>query len=378
MNEPHPFAFLEPATGPGENAAPAAPEPAAADPKLAKSVFAEDPDDPEVAEELQRTRDRKGRFKAEEDASLNRILDLHEGKEDEGEGDEDADTPKQAGAGQPKPPGKGAAKGKAAPALSSEQEESYATALAALRRDGLPETIISKLSPAEVIESGLHRKKNQDDVDAAFADLKRLRASGNAEPGTQGTNSKSDAAAHTEPSRADDLEAKFQTVSDLYGPDAAKALMDVVRPLKAENAERSQREQMLTEGVYAILHESVRESLLSREFPALEDDALYEKVREKAETLLATGSYKDAGKTPLARLKAAYRDAVKLVPDAAHGSQERNLTRAREQLHGQPARNGRKADKSRKVSQSDREDAVIAALEDGRSVEDARRVWRGG
>lgn len=238
--------------------------------------------------------------------------------------------------------------------------EDLERSLAALRRDGLPQDVISKMTNEDIISLGLKRMKVQGDVDDAYRQLQELKAAKETAP-------ESDTAEEQTPAVAPvaNLNEAVQPFADIFGEDAAEALKGVQNAALQPLIDMVKTTQNMVEGV---LMDSSR-TALADQYPQLSTDASFQKVRTRMESLIKTGDYSD--------VDALMADAARIEfsDEAAVASRELNTRRQRQKAEGQLTPTDKAATPAKAMSVEEREVALLEALEDGMKLSEAQRLY---
>ena len=160
-------------------------------------------------------------------------------------------------------------------------------AMAALRRDGLQQSVIDKMTDEEVLALGTKRAKVQGDTDNAYRELQELKSGKEI-----ASESDEDSPVQAEPAEqpsAVDLKTAIEPFVETFGEEAGesleKALNATVQPVLAQ----FKYQQDLLEGV---LLQSSRESL-SEKYPGRAADEAFARVSERMQALVKSGEYTD-------------------------------------------------------------------------------------
>lgn len=246
--------------------------------------------------------------------------------------------------------------------------EDLSKAISALRRDGLPKSVIESMSDDQILEIGLKRAKVQSDTDDAFRQLAELKNAGETEA-QESEGESSDVAAPADQPPIANLDEALTGFTDIFGEDAAGALK---APLEAAISPFAQqveagREQLstLAQTVENLLIRDARRELADK-FPALSSEEGFSTVQKRMETLVKSGGYNDMESLMSDAARIEFSDESSAAVQASR--QARDIQRA----NGQPTP-GSSRIPAKALSVEEVEDAVLMALEAGDSVADARR-----
>lgn len=237
------------------------------------------------------------------------------------------------------------------------------SAMAALRRDGLPQSVIDKMTDEELLALGTKRAKVQGDTDNAFRELQELKSGKET-----ATESDEDSPVQAEPAEQPsfvDLDTAVQPFIETFGDEAGEtlkqALQATVQPVLAQfKAQQDVVEQ--------IIVKANRETL-SGKYPSIADDEAYARVNERMHTLVKSGDYTD--------MSDLMADAARLefADESAAISQELQSKLARDKAGGQVMPRGKAETPETSMDDEEREDALLDALEGGMDITDAKRMY---
>ena len=237
------------------------------------------------------------------------------------------------------------------------------TALAAIRRDGLPQVVIDKMTNEEILALGAKRAKVQGDTDNAYRELQELKSGKET-----ATESEEDSPVQAEPAEQPipvDLKTAIEPFVETFGEEAGesleKALNATVQPVLAQ----FRAQQDMLEG---MLLESSRKSL-SEKYPSMTNDEAFGRVGERMQTLVKSGEYTD-----ISNLMA---DAARLefADESAAASNELKSKLARDKAGGQVMPTGKAETPDTSMDEEERENALLDALEGGMEVGEAGRLF---
>lgn len=252
---------------------------------------------------------------------------------------------------------------------SSERREvaadDYEKALAALRRDGYPKSIVESLDEDVVVDLGLKRAKVQADYDRAYSKvsdlekkLEELEAARKASP---------------EPTTAEpvgdlglDLAELLNPIEDLLGQDGKTAFEGLGKALQAQTSKALkaatgpllEQIEAIQTAFYTLQEASARERL-GTEFPELSDPDVYGRVRDRMGRMAAHGDYDD--------MATLMRDAAKIEFFDHRSPQTKEETQKRKDMkrNGTPSAADRRKLDVKAMSPDEREDAILEAIEAG-------------
>lgn len=238
--------------------------------------------------------------------------------------------------------------------VSEELEE----ALAAVRRDGLPQSVIEKMTNEEILALGAKRNKVQRDTDDAYRQLQDLKKA-------KETATENEPEAAPEAPKLADLGQAVQPFADIFGKDAGEALKAAQHDTLAPIVERLEATQRMVE---SVLLESSR-GKLADQYPQLAQDDGYSRVTQRMESLIKTGDYSDMG--------SLMSDAARIEFSEASATVSRELTERHNRLkdEGQMTPVDKAETPAHAMSEDERELALLDALEGGMKVSDAKRVY---
>ena len=240
-------------------------------------------------------------------------------------------------------------------------------AIAALKRDGVPQSIISQTSDEDLLAWGLKAAKRQADVDEFGNKMKELEKKVSK---SSDTAKKEDAAEQEDDNDAEppsdveesasDANDPLHDVEELLGKDAAKPL----RAMADELSKLKQSQQDLVQQAYAVQAESAEFRLRG----------LYGDKSPTTEQLHAEvarlGSAKPGAFTSVLQMVTeAFSNLTGVSPEEASRAPAK-----RSNVQPTPAKGVSRAE--RPVSKADAEDAILEALLDGKPAAEARRLTR--
>ena len=236
-------------------------------------------------------------------------------------------------------------------------------ALSALKRDGISQAIIDKMSEEEILELGAKRAKVQSDTDNAYRELGALKKSGENE--SDETKTESEVAEPADQPVEDTLKETLKPFADIFGDDAADALLSygktAVEPLATQlQAQQAMREQLLLD--------RSRQGLADR-FPSLATDEGYASVQQRMQTLVKSGEYRD--------IDTLMNDAARI--EFSDTANEAALEYEKKKLHQKSSGQMTQADKASTpagaLTNDEREDMLLDALDRGMPLSEAKRMF---
>lgn len=254
--------------------------------------------------------------------------------------------------------------------------EDYEKAIAALRRDGVPESALENMSYDDILEWGSKRAKNQADVDGYGAKVKELEEklnSAQSADDSEGTaEGEATDQADPQPATPTELNQYKDRISELFGDEAAEAVMSPIRDLVM------QTKQMLEEQRQAIVNiqsdQQVRtlnetRSRLQERFPRLANDSDYEKVVEGMQKLAVVGEYNSIDEL----MSDSYR--ANFAKYAEQEARKAEVDRMKD--GGQPTTQSQSKTPARSMNGEDREEAALDALLSGKGYDGALSAYQG-
>ena len=247
------------------------------------------------------------------------------------------------------------------PASADIEPKGYQAALAALTRDGVPDSVLESMKPDEIVAWGGKRERVQKDVDGYAARIQELEQ----KPTEEATERE---AAPAEPL---DLKAVVEPLVAEYGEEMGPHMQafgetlvnhltkQLTERLSAQADEQSNRVNFLS-NVASELFESKTRNDLGERFDQVKDDATWATVRESATTLWKTGRYDSLTEA----FKAAAR--LELSTDEMMAEQKKlKATVNRMKKSGQPETQSRAAKSSPKQASGEEEwDTVLDKILD--------------
>lgn len=245
--------------------------------------------------------------------------------------------------------------------------DEYQKALVALRRDGLPQSVIDQMTEQQVAEYGQKRMKVQSDTDNAYRELKDLQTT-NAESVESPTESQPDTTPEPEAPVADNLKEAMKPFAELFGEEAANALGAYQEAVVQPAVQQLQNQvQFAMQAVETMALEKARTEL-SGTYPDLASDEGYAKVQGRMQSLVKTGEYSD--------MASLMHDAsrIELTAGTVPTSSE---TKNRLKAGAQPMPVDSAELPGKAMSADDRQSALLDALENGTDLAEASRMYGG-
>jgi len=261
----------------------------------------------------------------------------------------------------------------------AETGDDHERAMAALLRDGTPRHILDEeyeRNPDRFVEWGLKRAKVQSDGDRfsqEHAELKaKLDATQQVEEGAEGeVTAENTSADQTQPAQNIDLATQRAKIADIFGEEAADAVLQPIQSLtqelKAVIGQQQQRLFQISQMMEQKEVSSVRTQLQER-FPQLSDDEAFKTVREKMEVLAKTGQYKNYHDVMLDAARISFADAIQTKTVVAKINQAKSA--------GQPKQKSTASTATRPKTLSDRDDQVLESLMSGMSLNDVAQQFK--
>ena len=237
-------------------------------------------------------------------------------------------------------------------------------ALGALRRDGLPQSLIDKMSDDEILNYGDKRSKVQGDTDDAYRQLTELKKTQETAP-----ESSEESEALAEPADqppAVNLQDAVKPFAEIFGDDAAEALQQVTAAAVQPYREQLASQQVALEGF--LMREARTE--LQGQFPSLATDEGFVSVQDRMQTLVKSGDYGD--------ITALMSDACRLAfaGEGGPSSKEQQTRLAQTKAGGQPTVDGvRVSHEGPPMTDDERDDAILRAIEGGTNPTDVQRLY---
>ena len=249
------------------------------------------------------------------------------------------------------------------PGTAKDPDTELESALVALKRDGLSQSVIDKMTNEEVLALGTKRAKVQGDTDNAYRELQELK-SGKEMAHESGEDSPVQAEPAEQPSPVDlktAIEPFVETFGEEAGESLEKALHATVQPVLAQ----FKAQQDMLEG---MLLQSSRQSL-SEQYPSMADDEAYGRVSERMQILVKSGEYHD--------INLLMADAARLefADESAAVSNQFKSKLARDKAGGKMMPSGKANTPETSMADDEREDALLDALENGMDLTDAKRLY---
>lgn len=242
-------------------------------------------------------------------------------------------------------------------------QDTLEKALSALKRDGLSSSVIDKMTNSEIIELGLKRAKVQGDADNAYRELSELKKT-QEEAKESETESPALAEPTDQPVPANIQEA-IKPFAEIFGDDAAEALSEYGKASVQPLMEVIQAQGRMLE---TVLMDSAKGQLQDR-FPQLADGESYARVSDRMQSLAKTGEYSD--------ITALMSDAARIEfsDESRQVATEISNKRAKHKASGQMSPATGSAPPEHSLSDDEREEMLLNALEDGMPMHEARSLY---
>jgi hypothetical protein len=259
---------------------------------------------------------------------------------------------------------------------SEPKTEEYEKALAALRRDGVPESAIENMSDDDLLEWGAKRAKVQADVDGYGAKVKELEDRLNSTTETDASDATSEGEgtdqAQSQPDPVTEMNQYSTRISEIFGDEAAEAVMSPIRDLVDQTKAIFQEHR---EAILSIQTDSTERlvsdtrSRLQERFPRLANDSDFETVIDGMQKLAAIGEYKSLDDL----MTDSYR--VQFAKLAEQEAKKAEVDRMKD--GGQPTTQSQSKTPARSMSGEAREDAALDALLSGHGYDGAVSAYKG-
>ena len=265
----------------------------------------------------------------------------------------------------------------AAPAEPEEESEKPTTtdhdelerALSALRRDGLTKDVIDKMDDQEILKIGQKRAKVQADADNVYRELSELKKQMETDPESQAESPES---APADQPAAVDLTQAVEPFSEIFGEEAAQALTQAQQAaMQTFEPRLEQMQQGVTTAMAMIegmLLKASRADLADR-FPLMSDDDGFGRVRERMDSLVKTGEYTDIGNLMTDAARIEFSDEG----EAARA--DFKLQKLRQKSAGQMTPTEKVSKPGAAMTDEDRDDALLDAIESGVGIDEAKRMF---
>ena len=242
-------------------------------------------------------------------------------------------------------------------------------ALSALKRDGLTKDLIDKMDDQEVLDVGLKRAKVQADADNTYRELSELKKQMETDPESRTESSESEPA---DQPAAVDLAQAVEPFSEIFGEEAAQALTQAQQAaMQTFEPRMEQMQQGVTTAMAMIegmLLKASRADLAER-FPLMSDDDGFGRVRERMDSLVKTGEYTDIGNLMTDAARIEFSDEG----EAARA--DFKLQKLRQKSAGQMTPTEKVSKPGAAMTDEDRDDALLDAIESGVGIDEAKRMF---
>ena len=252
----------------------------------------------------------------------------------------------------------------------------YEKAIAALRRDGVPESALENMDDSSILEWGTKRAKVQADVDGYGAKVKELEDRLNSVQGTDDSAAPAEGEgtdqAQAQPATPTELNQYTERISTLFGDEAAEAVMSPIRDLVQQTAQVLQAHQQAIGALNADqqvrMLDTSRDRLRER-FPRLASDSDFQKVVEGMQKLASIGEYSNVDDLMVDSYRVNF---AKLAEQEAKKAQVDRMKDG-----GQPTTHSQSSTPARSKGGEEREDAALDALLSGKGYDGALSAYKG-
>lgn len=254
--------------------------------------------------------------------------------------------------------------------------DDYAKAVAALQRDGVPRSVIDEMAeenPQQLVDWGLKRSKVQADVDGYGARLKELEE-GTAQTGDENAQEATEAVTPDQgdgqPGANEYFNRYESEIGEIFGDDAAKAVLSPIRELVSETANALQMHQHALQQMQMTMEmRDISESRerLGERFPKLSNDDDFGVVVEQMTKLAQVGEYESFDDLMTDAYRMKFAEVAKREAESESARNKRDT--------GQPTTTFTAKTPARSMSGEDREDAALEALLSGGSADEANAAY---
>jgi len=267
------------------------------------------------------------------------------------------------------PPGEMESAANAEPGDQGSQSEDLAKATAILKRGKVPKHVLDNLSTADAVKWAAEMGKIQGDADEVYRRNAELEKAAALQTDEAGDGTREEDSHGEQPSdEAGNPDPELKEFAEVYGEEAAEEVSKFIsHKMAASESKNSAMENML-EGM--MIRDSV--SRLEDTFPQLSDDAKLQEAIAKATTLMGSGEYQG-----MDAIHDAIRDASRQMwaEDVATTNAAARNAKSHARRNGTSGTSRQNSTQQNSTTADDRENRVLAALEAGASVEEARRAW---
>ena len=246
--------------------------------------------------------------------------------------------------------------------------DEFEKALSALKRDGLTKDLIEKMDDQEVLKVGLKRAKVQADADNTYRELSELKKQMETDPESRMESSDSEPADQPTPV---DLNSAVEPFSEIFGEEAAQALTQVQQAAMQTFEPRLEQMQQGVSTAMAMIEgmllKTARADLAER-FPLMSDDDGFGRVRGRMDSLVKTGEYTDISNLMNDAARIEFSD------EGAAAQADFKLQKMRQKAAGQMTPTEKVSQPGAAMTDEDRDDALLTALESGMGVAEAKRL----
>ena len=258
---------------------------------------------------------------------------------------------------------------------TSEPGEDYHRAMAALQRDGTPREVLDYMyeqNPDDFTKWGLKREKVQRDGDRFGDEYSKLKEqlesiqSGESQP--TNTDNPVEEPSHANVSESNpssvaskSMEKSMTDISEIFGQEAAQAIMSPIQSLTQALAGAYQQIQRLT-GYAESKEMDVARASLKERFPQLDTEEAYGQVVEKMKTLHKSGDYQS--------IQNLMTDAARIVYAETAPPKDNTPVNKAKSL-GQPTVTTKTKTGKKSLDHESREDAALDAILNGGGLDGA-------
>lgn len=252
---------------------------------------------------------------------------------------------------------------------SVDQAEALEKAHAVLKRGKVPQAVIDNLSTNDALKWAEDLAKIQSEGDETYRRMKELEGELSSQGAAEGTSEEEPTESGEPSDGAGNPDPELTEFAEIYGEEAAAEVSKFIDSRVSKAEARSDGLERMLEGM--MIRDA--QTRLAERFPQLDEQKGLDDAIELAGKLLETGEYVGMDAIHDA-VQAASRQlwAEEIATTQAAARNKRTQAR-RQGTPGTSRTNGTPTGDN--LSHSQREDRVLAALEKGATVEQARRVW---
>jgi len=261
---------------------------------------------------------------------------------------------------------------------TNEPDEDYHRAMAALQRDGTPRNVLDHMyeqDPDGFKSWGLKREKVQRDGDRFGDEYSKLKErlesieSGQIAPTTANPDTEPSQQSVTDPAQPfvaqKSMEQSMSDISEIFGEEAAHALMSPIQSLTQALHGAYQQIQRLTGYAESKEMDATRASLKER-FPQLNEDDAYGQVVERMRSLHKSGDYDSIQNLMTDAARIVYSEIAPVVDKTAENKAK---------SMGQPSVTTKTQTGKKSLDHEGREDAALDAILDGGGLDGAINAY---